>query len=76
MTDLITRIQNVGIHPCSDQTAITYDDAVEIRDIMKRECIDAINNEPFDMSCSDFPYRREHQEEGLNIAIKAIENIE
>jgi len=39
------------------------------------EAIEAINQEPFDMSSTDFPYKREHQEEGLNIAIKAIEAL-
>ena len=47
-----------------------------IADMLMRQCAEvarkAIENEPFDLSSSEFPYRREHQEEGVNIAIKAI----
>jgi len=42
---------------------------------MKAKCLKAIEKAPFDLSSTEFPYKREHQEEGLNIAIKAIKDI-
>ena len=48
---------------------------VKDRDDMKAKCLKAIEKAPFDLSSTEFPYKREHQEEGLNIAIKAIKDI-
>jgi hypothetical protein len=81
MTDLTIAIRKQGLYckACNKPMETTYISEKEAKAILKMikgVFIKAINNQHFDTSSTEFPYKREHQEEGLNLAIKAIEDIE